>query len=63
VLFKSSGARGLVLNDTVPSQVVGDWLDIDNGKAEIQRLPIRRFEWKITNSTSGMPQPTNPDVL
>ena len=39
-LLKNLGARGLVLNDTVPNQVPGDWLDVDNGKAEIQRLPI-----------------------
>ncbi len=39
-LFKDLGARGLVLNDNVPNEVVGDWLDIDNGKAEIQPLPI-----------------------
>jgi carboxypeptidase Q len=39
-LFKSMGALALVLNDTVPNAVLGDWLDIDNGKAEIQPLPI-----------------------
>lgn len=39
-LFKSLGARALVLDDTVPNNVLGDWLDIDNGKAEIQPLPI-----------------------
>jgi Iap family predicted aminopeptidase len=39
-LFKNLGARGLVLNDNVPNQVIGDWLDIDNGRAEIQPLPI-----------------------
>jgi hypothetical protein len=39
-LFKDLGARGLILNDNVPNQVIGDWLDIDNGKAEIQPLAI-----------------------
>jgi len=39
-LLKSLGARALVLNNTVPNNVLGDWLDIDNAKAEIQPLPI-----------------------
>ena len=39
-LLKNLGARALVLNDAVPNNVLGDRLDLDNGKAEIQPLPI-----------------------
>jgi len=39
-IFKALGAQGLVLPDAVPNNVLGDWLDIDNGKGEILPLPI-----------------------
>jgi len=39
-IFKGLGARALVLDDTVPNNVLGDWLDIDNAKAAVQPLPI-----------------------
>ena len=61
-LFKSLGARSLVLNDSVPNQVVGDWLEVDNGKAEIQRLPIAEFgmeDYKLRFGHADSPR--NPD--
>jgi carboxypeptidase Q len=39
-IFKALGAQALVLPDAVPNNVLGDWLDIDNGKGEILPLPI-----------------------
>lgn len=39
-IFKRLGAQALILPDAVPNNVLGDWLDIDNGKGEIQPLPI-----------------------
>ena len=39
-VFKGLGARAILFNDTVPNNVLGDWLDIDNGQAELQPLPI-----------------------
>jgi len=39
-VFKGLGARALLFNDTVPNNVLGDWLDIDNAQAEIQPLPM-----------------------
>jgi hypothetical protein len=39
-IFKALGAQALVLPDAVPNNVLGDWLDIDNGTGEIQPLPI-----------------------
>ena len=39
-IFKTLGAQALVLPDAVPNNVLGDWLDIDNGTGEIQPLPI-----------------------
>src|ERR1700682_1766630 len=35
-VFKGLGARAILFNDTVPNNVLGDWLDIDNGQAELQ---------------------------
>ena len=49
------GAHVLVLNDTVPNQVVGDWLDIDNGKQKSGAYQSRRLEWRITKSVLGIP--------
>jgi len=39
-IFKTLGAQALVLPDAVPNNVLGDWLDIDNGEGEILPLPI-----------------------
>jgi carboxypeptidase Q len=39
-IFKGRGALALVFNDTVANNVLGDWLDIDNGEAKLQPLPI-----------------------
>lgn len=39
-VFKSLGAQALVLPDAVPNNLLGDWLDLDNGKGEILPLPI-----------------------
>ncbi len=39
-VFKSLGAQALVLADAVPNNVLGDWLDIDNGTGKVQPLPI-----------------------
>jgi carboxypeptidase Q len=39
-IFKTLGAQALVLPDAVPNNVLGDWLDLDNGKGEILPLPI-----------------------
>ncbi len=39
-IFKALGAQALVLPDAVPNNVLGDWLDIDNGKGKILPLPI-----------------------
>lgn len=39
-IFKALGAQALVLPDAVPNNVLGDWVDIDNGKGEVLPLPI-----------------------
>ena len=39
-IFTTLGAQALVLPDAVPNNVLGDWLDIDNGKGKILPLPI-----------------------
>jgi hypothetical protein len=39
-IFKTLGAQALLLPDAVPNNVLGDWLDMDNGKGEILPLPI-----------------------
>jgi carboxypeptidase Q len=39
-IFKTLGVQALVLPDAVPNNVLGDWLDMDNGKAETLPLPI-----------------------
>ena len=39
-IFKALGAQALVLPDAIPNNVLGDWVDIDNGKGEILPLPI-----------------------
>lgn len=39
-ILESLGAQALLLPDAVPNNVLGDWLDIDNGKGEILPLPI-----------------------
>jgi len=38
-IFKALGAQALVLPDAVPNNVLGDWLDIDNGEGRILPLP------------------------
>ena len=40
LIFKSLGARALVLPDAVPNNVLGDWVDIDNGTGDVLSLPI-----------------------
>lgn len=39
-IFKASGVQALLLPDAVPNNVLGDWLDIDNGEGKILPLPI-----------------------
>jgi carboxypeptidase Q len=39
-IFEALGAQALVLPDAIPNNVLGDWLDMDNGKGEILPLPI-----------------------
>src|SRR5579862_241424 len=39
-IFRALGVQALVLPDAVPNNVLGDWLDLDNGKGEILPLPI-----------------------
>jgi hypothetical protein len=46
-IFKALGAQALLLPDTVPNNVLGDWLDIDNGKGEILPLPIAKTDGAI----------------
>jgi hypothetical protein len=61
-LFKSLGARDLVLNDSVPQKVVDEWFDVDNGKAEIQHIPIAETEMDDYKLRFGhADSPRNPD--
>jgi carboxypeptidase Q len=39
-VFKSLGAQALLLPDAVSNNVLGDWLDLDNGKGEVLPLPV-----------------------
>lgn len=38
--FKNAGALAVLLTDSVPNNVLGDWLDTDNGKAAMLPMPI-----------------------
>jgi len=61
-LFESLGARDLVLNDSVPQKVVDEWFDVDNGKAEIQRIPIAEIEMEDYKLRFGhADSPRSPD--
>ena len=39
-IFKVLGAQALLFPDAVPNNVLGDWVDIDNGEAKILPLPM-----------------------
>ncbi len=39
-LFKDAGVRALLLPDGVPNNVLGDWVDTDNAKAQVLPLPV-----------------------
>jgi hypothetical protein len=39
-IFKSLGAKALVFPDAVPNNVLGDWVDMDNGTGNVQPLPM-----------------------
>jgi hypothetical protein len=38
--FRDLGVPLLLLPDAVPNNVLGDWLDVDNGEAKIQPVPM-----------------------
>lgn len=40
VRFRDLGVPLLILPDAVPNNVLGDWMDVDNGDARIQPLPL-----------------------
>lgn len=39
-VFKALGAQALLLPDAVPNNVLGDWVDIDNGEGRILPMPM-----------------------
>jgi hypothetical protein len=38
--FRDLGVPAMLLPDAVPNNVLGDWVDVDNGDAKIQPLPL-----------------------